>query len=656
MDSENLTEPKPKPLRAIYRDAGNSKGYGLFAPCGIAPGERIYKESGASFPLFTPYRRPWELQEGFDDFGLFQNYMQIVSGHMSMLRKLYMEKWTQTLDGLDYPDDIEECFSRKVNSCNYSIDFICEALLGWLGGWREACPEIAKQADVEARYSARGAQRFLEDSFTYPVYDEVVEGACIFGLLTGLANHACFPNAILSVQGNTEIETGKLPRVVALTLTACKPIKKGDEITFCYVFGILTSVPQHRAQLLHFYKFDCRCDSCIREGDHSYKLGARDALGQWIFESKVERSDKVEQPLKFLCNRTRWMIDASEELGLFDTELPAALRECSRRTENANDLPRAFYFSYARTEMMRTRMPGSCHVGKAEHEFKEMCDHWDAPEALHLSKRLYNIDDGHEDEAGYRHVIDRIFMMSQDPADDKFTTTDVNDELREIVLGFEEINIRTQGHSQEDTSKLLAIADVTAKQAKNAKNQKRKSRARRSKQRQSDHDENLIESDTEKEDASSSEPLQDLHISQEEENAMDMSMKISDISDCKTVILPERPATLCPPPPNYAYLTAFIAASAAKDRVSKQFWCASRRLQQCMPFAPRDIEHLLAEKDGLGSKHDGFGLKMRRDSACGRLEGDMEFLDLEKVFGGRRRAHSFGNDAGKKDLLKEAEV
>ena len=659
MEPKSLTEPESKPLRAIYRDAGNNKGFGLFAPCDIAPGERIYKESGVAFPLATPFRRPWELQPGFDNFSHFQDWMQLVSGHMSMLRKLYTTTWAKTIGGLDYPEDIEECFSRKPNGSTYSMDFLCEALLGWLSGIREHSPDLAHRADLDARYSARGVQRFLEDSLFYVVYDEPVDVACIFGLMTGLVNHACFPNAILSVQGSTEIVEGRIPLAVTLTLTACKPIKKGDEITISYVFGVPPRVREHRAQLLHFYKFNCRCYSCVNEGEHSHILGVRDALRELIVESQLQTAGQVQIPLKILCNKARWMIDASEELGCFDMELLATLRGCSSQAEGAGDLLRACYFLYARVEMMRTYMPGSSHLHTAERKFEEMCNEWNIPEVHRLCTRLYNIDKGHEDDVDYQYVTDRIFMMSQHPADDKFKTSEENEELREIVLGFEKVNKRVQDIKKdlkEDTTKLLALAEAANKQAKTVKNQKRKSRARRNRQRQSEQDEVLIESETEREDSPPSESPRDSFISQEKVDVVGEGVEPSDTLDSRSPILPRPAASQCLSLRNYTYPTAWIAPLAAEDRISKQVWCSSRDLQQSRPFAPRDIEHLLAAKDGLGSKHEGFGLKMRRDSACGRMEGDKEFLDLERVFGRRCRAHSFGNDAGKKDLLKEAEV
>ncbi|KAI1612768.1 hypothetical protein EDD36DRAFT_437713 [Exophiala viscosa] len=95
----------------------------------------------------------------------------------------------------------------------------------------------------------------------------------------------------------------------------------------------------------------------------------------------------------------------------------------------------------------------------------------------------------------------------------------------------------------------------------------------------------------------------------------------------------------------------WVCPFGAKDGVSKQAWLASDGSKEALRLNPRDVGHLLAAKDGIGARLEGFMLRARRDSACGRLQGDKAFVDR-----GRLRAHSFGNDASKEDVLKLAEV
>ncbi|KAK4948650.1 hypothetical protein LTR10_012654 [Elasticomyces elasticus] len=100
-----------------------------------------------------------------------------------------------------------------------------------------------------------------------------------------------------------------------------------------------------------------------------------------------------------------------------------------------------------------------------------------------------------------------------------------------------------------------------------------------------------------------------------------------------------------------ALAESWVSPFGAKDGVSKQAWLASDGSKEALRLNPRDVGHLLAAKDGIGARLDGFVLRARRDSACGRLQGDKDFVDR-----GRLRAHSFGNDASKGDVFKLAEV
>ena len=96
----------------------------------------------------------------------------------------------------------------------------------------------------------------------------------------------------------------------------------------------------------------------------------------------------------------------------------------------------------------------------------------------------------------------------------------------------------------------------------------------------------------------------------------------------------------------------FVCPFGATDGTSKSAWLACAASREALRHNPRDVGHLLATKDGVGARLEGFVLRARRDSVCGRVEGEKEVF----VAGRRLRAHSFGNDASKKDLLKQAEV
>ncbi|KAK5430439.1 hypothetical protein LTR34_006166 [Exophiala xenobiotica] len=96
----------------------------------------------------------------------------------------------------------------------------------------------------------------------------------------------------------------------------------------------------------------------------------------------------------------------------------------------------------------------------------------------------------------------------------------------------------------------------------------------------------------------------------------------------------------------------FVCPFGAEDGTSKSAWLACAGSREDLRHNPRDVGHLLAGKDGVGARLEGFVLCARRDSVCGRVEGGKEVV----VVGGRLRAHSFGNDASRMDFLKQAEV
>jgi len=113
------------------------------------------------------------------------------------------------------------------------------------------------------------------------------------------------------------------------------------------------------------------------------------------------------------------------------------------------------------------------------------------------------------------------------------------------------------------------------------------------------------------------------------------------------------------PEPGPARLTdeePFVCFFAATDGVSKQAWLRDQESKEALRFEPRDVGHLLAAKDGMSTDQERFVLGSRRDSISGRIQGEKEFVELSGRLGRRARAHSFGNDGSKKDLLKEAEV
>ena len=101
----------------------------------------------------------------------------------------------------------------------------------------------------------------------------------------------------------------------------------------------------------------------------------------------------------------------------------------------------------------------------------------------------------------------------------------------------------------------------------------------------------------------------------------------------------------------------FVSRCGDPEGLSKQAWLAKSVSREAMRVEKaRDIGHLLAAKEGFAVNNGGFVLSGRRDSVCGRLEGERGALELGVVAWRRARTHSFGNDEGRLDVLKLADV
>lgn len=101
----------------------------------------------------------------------------------------------------------------------------------------------------------------------------------------------------------------------------------------------------------------------------------------------------------------------------------------------------------------------------------------------------------------------------------------------------------------------------------------------------------------------------------------------------------------------------FVSKFGDPDAISKQAWLSNTMGRNKLQVAKaRDIGHLLAAKDGYTVKNEGYVLETRRDSVCGRVEGQRDLVEFRGAVARRARTHSFSNDKGKKDDLKLADV
>ncbi|KIX03835.1 uncharacterized protein Z518_07388 [Rhinocladiella mackenziei CBS 650.93] len=63
-----------------------------------------------------------------------------------------------------------------------------------------------------------------------------------------------------------------------------------------------------------------------------------------------------------------------------------------------------------------------------------------------------------------------------------------------------------------------------------------------------------------------------------------------------------------------------LCPSGTSDVARRQAWLASSAAKETIVHGPPDVGHLLAAKDGIGTKSSWFVLRERDDSAPGRVE------------------------------------
>jgi hypothetical protein len=97
--------------------------------------------------------------------------------------------------------------------------------------------------------------------------------------------------------------------------------------------------------------------------------------------------------------------------------------------------------------------------------------------------------------------------------------------------------------------------------------------------------------------------------------------------------------------------------SCRLEGLSKRQWLVEARDREATRVnQPRDIGPRLAAKDGYRVSNDAYVLSSRRDSVSGRVQGERELVCLAAGPARRARTHSFGNDKGRLDALKLADV
>lgn len=156
------------------------------------------------------------------------------------------------LGGYGYPKEIKDIFYRQSRSSSFPLRDLIDAL----GDCAPDCQSVPANTSESTINQARLASRFFDDSRCYCL---LRQRFVVFGLMTGVLNHSCAPNAFLEVQD----PEGKGDGDITLTVRALQHIQRGQEITMSYTDDLGQSIAAHRMELKRAFGFDCLCNLCL---------------------------------------------------------------------------------------------------------------------------------------------------------------------------------------------------------------------------------------------------------------------------------------------------------------------------------------------------------------------------------------------------------
>jgi hypothetical protein len=489
----------------------------------------------------------------------------------------------------------------------------------------------------------RMVARFFSDAGEYKVYTENDDDdtATGFGLMTGSINHSCQPNAELYVFYNArqqepfeQVGAYRMQtRRYGMTLQATRPIKAGEEITISYD-RVCDQFPESRESRLkdikETYGFDCRCDACVCEENDLHIMRLKDDVLQLLKD--FEDFEKIPAPQMY--RRAAYILDGFAELGVDDRTIKAVWDMCAERAWLSCDMIRAYWFATMAFEHGLTM-----YNGPQAPERREMIQAYAVVERTRTNEGLSS-----PDKQGYSTV----------PADGYDTK---QEGLEELMFALHHTNAEmyypclqvTDGKVQE-ISRNVNKRRLAKMQAERERKEREEARAGKVAEPREEklHDKSIDEIMSMLEDA----PEESSKT--KEKKGKKRKKKAAKVAQEGTN---ESTASTSKAAPTARFCSRFTAKGGDPDGVSKQEWHANvMSMDAVRTTKARDIGHLLAAKDGYAISNECYILSNRRDSMCGRVEGWRDLVELGAVALRRARTHSFGNDQGRRDVLKLADV
>ena len=475
---------------------------------------------------------------------------------------------------------------------------------------------------------------------------------CCFGVLTGLLNHSCQPNAELLLlqdyehpdEDSQDIGWYDLrvhrPRIM---LQATRPILQGEEITISYANMLMhNSREEWLADIKESYGFDCRCTTCIREEGDKMLLRLKDDVLKLY--SEIRNFEDVERITVY--RKAAYVLDGFAELDVDSSSVMEVLDICSETAWQCCDMIRAYWFS----------------IRALEHA-KSMYGNPTGPERALMREamgRLELIVDGEglsqQDIEGYSIFPLGGFDTQQAGIEDlMFGTNHSSNDMEYYCL--QKVNGGLEEISKDANKKRLAEIQASRdKDSSEVPNEKKAGRMPLSEMSPAEIARMLQEeSDAEKPKKKSRKRNKKRTIPTEELPAASDSLLDDEPPAASNPIAVDEPSAANDAPAPAPFKLegpGFVTKYGDPNGASKQAWLeAKMRVDKS-----RDIGHLLAAKDGYAINNEAYVLSMRRDSVCGRVEGRRALVELRGGAWRRARTHSFGNDQGRVDLLKQVDV
>ena len=492
-------------------------------------------------------------------------------------------------------------------------------------------------------WAALLAKRFFKDA--RQLEDCWNNKICGFGVLTGMINHDCQPNAEVYLVRVEERPDLPFQKVAQYSMRACRyrihiqatrPIDIDEEITVAYDENLERGGRENQLQyLMQNYGFRCRCDSCTaEENDQGRRMLKDDVL---CLLSEIGEHHNMLGPLVY--RKAAAVLDGFSELGLNHRPLLRVWQICMERAQSASDMIRAYWFCSKFIERAG-RMYGLPFVLKR-------------PSIAEVYQILKDISNGKGLEDG---AIEGYSVKPKDGYHDWEKGPKGEDLVEDLMFQIKKHD--KYYHCLEVVQGKLQYIDDNRNDAR-----LRKIMDERDANAQAERD--AAEAEVEAEEAPEviKKQLHEKTVAElmeeefkEKAEPEKKPKKKSRKGKNKTPATASHEVPV-PAAASIRFISPFVSPSGAPDSATKSEWLDNFATMEAVPVnKARNVGYLLAAKDGYAVKNEGYVLSARRDSCCGRLEGWRGLVELAGVGARRARTHSIGNDGGKRDLWKWAEA